>query len=808
MISKVKHFHFIGIGGIGMSGLARILLNKKMVVTGSDMQANYVTEELSKNGAKIFIGHAAHQVPAHAAVIYSSDIKADNPEYYAALQQGCLMLHRSDLLLYLMQEQKTLTVAGTHGKTTTSALLAWIVMQAGLDPSYAVGGMLSSFNSNAGHGEGEYFIAEADESDGTFLKYHSYGGIITNIDADHLNYFGKIENLIKAFSQFLSKVETSEHLFWCGDDKHLLALKPKGVSYGFGSHCELQVSNFSQKGWNISFDVDFKGCHYSSIQLPMVGRHNALNAAAVLGLALSLGIAENRIRAAFLSFGGIKRRCEKKGEKHHILMLDDYAHHPTEIKATLEGIRQAAEGRRLIAVFQPHRYTRTQDCLGLYKDVFDEADEIFITEIYAAGEAPIEGVSSIEIIKEIEAKGIKKIHAVQRHDLASLLFDFVHPHDIVVSMGAGDITKLSHELLELLRQRASRKLKVGIVFGGRSVEHEVTFLSASHICKYVSPELYEIKYFGITKQGQWLAEDNNMQALKERMQELAAVKTTSCIEVSVFNQLMECDLFVPILHGPYGEDGTIQGFFEILDKAYIGPDHVYAAIAMDKAHTKYLMQAHQIATLPFVEISYKKWRTDSTSMIQSIQNKLNFPLFIKPVHLGSTIGVQKVTHADRLYSAIQEAFQFDFKLIVEEGLTNFREIEFAVLGNEEAEVFPPGEVFSQGNVYDFEAKYGANSMKAIPQASLSPEKNREGVELALAAYQAVGGTGMARVDFFHDADEKFWLNEINPIPGFTSLSLYPMICQLNGVDGEELFNRLIILALERKRRDAILCRQR
>lgn len=800
-MTGTEKFHFIGIGGIGMSGLARILLKKNMLVTGSDISSSYVTEGLSHDGATVFLGHAAHHVPVGATVVYSSDIKKDNPEYQMALEQNYKMMHRSDLLTHLMKDYKTLAIAGTHGKTTTSALLTWVMKHAGKDPSFAIGGMLPQLQTNAGSGQGSYFVAEADESDGTFLKYHSYGAIVTNIDMDHVHHYGNMSDLVKAFNQFLCKVDDSEFLFWCGDDTHLLNLHPKGISYGFGKHCQLKLSQLIQKGWKISFHIDYKGKHYSDVELSLIGRHNALNGAAVFGLALSLGIAEEKIREAFLSFGGVKRRCEKKGEIQNILLLDDYAHHPTEIKTTLQGLRQALDGRRLIAIFQPHRYSRTQECLGLYKGIFEDADEIFVTEIYGSGEAPIQGLSSVNIIKEIESDGIKKCRYVVRKDLSKVLSDFVCTHDVIVTLGAGDITKLSYELMQMFEQKIPKKLKVGILFGGRSHEHEVTFLSAKHICDCVSSELYDTNYFGITKQGRWISGHDSMQRLKNSDN----LQGEALIDYNIFQELLECDVFIPVFHGPYGEDGTIQGFFETLDKAYIGADHVSAAICMEKALTKYLMQAHEIPTLPFVEINHEAWRQNSENFIQEIVQALSFPVFVKPVHLGSTVGVQKVEHQTKLYSAIQEAFQFDYKLIVEQGIVNVREIEFAVLGNERAITFPPGEILTHGKVYDYNAKYGPNSIEAIPQAQLSQEKIREGMEWALKAYKAVGCTGMSRVDFFLDGHEKFWLNEINPIPGFTPNSLYPKMCEVNGVDGKELIDRLIIAALERKRRNAILC---
>lgn len=448
--------HFIGIGGIGMSGLARLMLSRNIVVTGSDLSPSYVTEQLEQAGAKVFIGHSAQYIASNVTVVYSSDIKTENPEYQAAMRLHCPLMHRSDLLLQLMSGYKTLSVAGTHGKTTTSSLLTYVLAQGGLDPSFAVGGMIPQFQANAGHGLGEYFVAEADESDGTFLKYHSYGAIITNIDLDHMNYFGTEDALVKSFQQFASQVSSKKHLFWCGDDHRLRNLVLPGVSYGVSKECALRARNIRQEGWRILFDVDFNGKCYSDVEVSLIGMHNVLNALAVFGLALTVGVNEEALRRALATFGGVKRRCEKKGEVNKILMLDDYAHHPTEIETTLQGIRSAIGDRRLVAVFQPHRYSRTKDCLGSYGRIFEAVDELFVTDIYGAGESPIPGVSHEEILEEVKRASHLSCSYIPRKNLLSFLAKYLRPHDVLVTLGAGDITKLGTELAAFLEMSVAQ----------------------------------------------------------------------------------------------------------------------------------------------------------------------------------------------------------------------------------------------------------------------------------------------------------------------------------------------------------------
>lgn len=438
--------HFIGIGGIGMSGLARLMLRRNILVTGSDLSSSYVTEGLQKEGAKVYIGHSAQYIQPNTPVIYNSDISHENPEYQEALRLHCPLMHRSDLLLELMFGHKIICVAGTHGKTTTSSLLAYVLSKGGLKPSFAVGGIIPQFQSNAGHGEGDYFVAEADESDGTFLKYHSYGAIITNIDFDHMNFFKNEDALIQSFRQFAHQVASAKHLFWCGDDSRLRQLLLPGISYGFGSECSLRASNVRQEGWKLIFDVDFLDKHYANVEVSLIGLHNVLNALGVFGLALSLNVKEEDLRCGLASFNGVKRRCEKKGEENGILLLDDYAHHPTEIKTTLEGIRKAVGKRRLIAVFQPHRYTRTKDCLGTFKGIFESVDELIITDIYSAGEAPIPGVTHEAVLEEIKEKSSISCRYIARKELLSSLVDHLQPGDVLVTLGAGDITKLGGEI--------------------------------------------------------------------------------------------------------------------------------------------------------------------------------------------------------------------------------------------------------------------------------------------------------------------------------------------------------------------------
>lgn len=794
-----KSYHFIGIGGIGMSGLARILISKKIPVSGSDIALNYTVEGLIKSGAVVHKGHSADVITPHMTVVYSTDIKQDNPEYLAAIKMQCAMLHRSDLLAELIQDHQSFAVAGTHGKTTTSALLSLVFVEAGLDPSFAVGGMLQDFHANSRFGQGEHFIFEADESDKTFLKYHPYGAIVTNIDNDHLNnYEGSMDLLIESFSKFMGQVEGSQHLFWCAEDRYLRELNKPGKTYGFSEDCDWKAFNIRQKGFTLVFDILGEGQLYRDVELARIGKHNVLNGLAVFGLARSLGINESAIRKAFKSFKGVMRRCETKGEMNHILFIDDYAHHPTEIQVTLQALQQAVKGRRLIAVFQPHRYSRTRDCLGMYGNIFDAADEVIVTDIFGAGETPIPHLSHTNILEEIQSHSSVSVQYVPRSALPHMLAQFVQPHDVVVTLGAGDVTKVGPETLACLEKQAPKKLKIGLAFGGSFSEHEVSIRSAEHFRNSLSKDLYEIENIGITKRGTWIVGPDAREKLEKILQGQMEDPCTY-VTPEVVHKAITCDVFIPVLHGPGGEDGMIQGFFEILGKAYVGCDLRSAALCMDKLASKKIAIFHGLSTAGFIDFPYHDWQEEREQLMDKAETELVYPLFVKPIHLGSSIGVRKVHDRQELEAAIDFAFQFDTHLIIENGIKG-REIEFAVLGNDvDTEAFPPGEILTGGAVYDYESKYSANSTPTTPRADISHALVETGRKFALQIYKALGCRGLTRLDFFLDGHGKYWFNEANPMPGFTSISLYPQICAENGIPAAELLDRLIILGMARKR---------
>lgn len=795
-------YHFVGINGIGMSALAQILLEKQMAVTGSDLTLGALSQKLISHGAKLYEGHAKEQVPQGSTVVLSTQIRKDNPEYLAALELNCPLLHRSQLLAELMVGCESLAVTGTHGKTTTSALLAATLLHAGLDPSFAIGGTVGGRNGRRGFGR--YFVLEADESDGSFLNYIPSGAIVTNIGDDHLENFQNKEALIKAFEQFMGQVRKPQLLFICADDPILAASAQKGISYGFTPGSQLLVSRYRQEGWRMHFDLHFEGTEYKEVELALIGRHNALNGASVFGLCLALGISEEKIRAAFSRFPGVGRRCEKRGEASSVLFLDDYAHHPTEITKTLFAVKEAVQERRLVALFQPHRYSRVEQLLEGFATAFEMADFVYVTDIYSAQEEPIEGIDSHLLVRKIAASSRCPCAYLPKDEMIEELKKSLMPHDVLLTLGAGDITSLHGKLIPGFELR---KLKVGVLFGGRSCEHEISLRSCRSVASAARKTLYELIYFAIDKQGRWIVGEEAKEALfsKESLEFEGGMEFTDPL---VLQQLGQCDVFLPILHGSFGEDGTIQGFFEMMGKPYAGPDYRSAALCMDKVLTKRIAAASGIKTPSDVHFGLLEWRREKEELIAQIHRELRFPVYVKPVHLGSSVGIACIKRAEELEAAISNALHYDTEVMVEEGKIGCRELEFAVLGNTFG-FLPgapgPGEKLAGGEFVDYEKKYGSQAVKTTLEPNLSPELLKKGIELSRRAYRAVQCSGMARVDFLLDNEGEFWLFEINTIPGLQPLSLFPKIWMREGLSFEQLIDQLIILALARSRGQLRAC---
>lgn len=772
-------YHFIGLGGIGMSALARILLQKGAKVQGSDVKQSQLLLDLEQEGAKVRIGHAIDEIESTMTVVYGSGIKEDNIELSYAKKQKLPLFHRSDLLNELMQGKKNLLISGTHGKTTTSALLASVLMEAGLDPSFAIGGLLRSLNTNARVGQGEYFVAEADESDGSFLKTPAFAAILTNLEDDHLDYWASSRMLDLAFQQFIAQ---TEHLFWCCDDPRLSSLRTKGTSYGFSEKAMMRIANFRQTKRGSLFDLG----PFLGIELALFGRHNALNGAAVFALAISLDIPEFAIRKAFQTFSGIVRRLELKGEKHKVAIYDDYGHHPNEIRVTIKALRDHIGERRLVVVFQPHRYTRVHNLFEEFTMCFAFADEVIMTDIYSAGEAPIPGVTSASLYAKMREKLGSKVHFFPRTHLESGVAMFLKPLDVVLTIGAGDVTHAGESILNLFAQRAP-KFTVGLLFGGTSAEHSVSIMSAKNILNGLDPSTYEVKLFGITKEGEWhlgFEPDEAMRGVK--------------FSPEILTELIRCDVCIPVFHGPQGEDGMIAGFLDTLQIPYVGCDYRAGSICMHKGWTKRIAAAHNVPIVPFFEMDAAAYLQNPSALEKKIEEHFSYPVWIKPVHLGSSIGVSRAMNSEEAIRSAELAFSYDDVILIEEEIDG-RQIEFSLLGNEKAQIALPGEIINHGAFVGYDKKYGAAAMEIRVPAEITEIEKQIGYELAAKAYRSCGCKGLARIDFFLDRNGYFWLNEINPFPGFTDTSAYPKMWKESGLTVSQLIDEWIALAFQRSR---------
>ena len=459
MFEKKHHVHFVGIGGIGMSGIAEVLLNMGYRVSGSDLADSETTRRLARLGATILVGHRPEHVSADGdVVVISSAVKTSNPEVVRARELAIPVIPRAEMLAELMRMKTGIAVAGTHGKTTTTSFIAEILAHAGLDPTVVIGGKLRALGSNARLGQGKLLVAEADESDGSFLLLSPTIAVVTNVDPEHLDHFGTVERAEDAFLDFVNRVPFYGRAILCIDHPRVRSLLPRVrkpfVTYGTQADADWVASDVRVEGMNTRFEVQSGGMAHGTLSLQLPGRHYALNALAAAIAAQELGVPFPAIRQALAQFGGIHRRFEVLSELGNILVVDDYGHHPEEVRATLRAAREGFQ-RRLVVAFQPHRFTRTRDLFDDFLTAFDDADVLFLSEIYPAGEERIEGISGEALAQALRRRGNLDVRfAVSRDALTEAVFGSIRPGDLLLVLGAGDIYKVGEEIVQRLRVRA------------------------------------------------------------------------------------------------------------------------------------------------------------------------------------------------------------------------------------------------------------------------------------------------------------------------------------------------------------------
>ena len=459
MYRKTKHIHFVGVGGIGMSGIAELLLNLGYTVSGSDLNSSLITEKLSGLGGRIYKGHDARWIAGADVVVTSSAIPEDNPEVVEAHKNLVPVIMRAEMLAELMRLKKYgIAIAGSHGKTSTTSLVSCMLASAGLDPTVVIGGKVDALGGNAKLGQGEFLVAEADESDGSFLKLSPVVEVVTNIDLEHLDYYRDLEHIKETFLLFIDKIPFYGAAILCLDDANvadiLPRIKKRTLTYGLTPQADIYAENITWLDGRINFTVKDSGGEIGTLSIAPPGVHNVYNALAAVCVGLELELPFDAIKKGLDGFAGVDRRMHKKGEEKNILVVDDYGHHPTEIRATLDAIKQAWPEKRLLVLFQPHRYSRTKALFKDFQTCFHRADVLIMCDIYPASEMPIEGVTSEALLEATRKHGQRHTHYLADvGTMASRMLPLLQQGDLVLTLGAGNIVRVGEELIQLLQEQ-------------------------------------------------------------------------------------------------------------------------------------------------------------------------------------------------------------------------------------------------------------------------------------------------------------------------------------------------------------------
>jgi UDP-N-acetylmuramate--alanine ligase len=458
MYLKKYHIHFVGIGGIGMSGIAELLLNLGYKVSGSDLKPSDITDNLKKLGGTIFIGHRADQISGADVVVISSAVQDDNAEVVAAEQHSIPVIPRAEMLAELMRLKYSVAVAGAHGKTTTTSIVASVLAEGGLDPTVVIGGKLKSIGTNAVLGQGDFIVAEADESDGSFLKFSPAIAVVTNIDREHLDFYKDLDDIKTVFLEFIDRLPFYGLAVLCLDNESIQDLIPeikkRYTTYGMSSQADFQIRDVNFEKRRSRFSVHRQGQKLGDIELNLPGVHNIYNATASIAVGIELDVPFAAIKSALETLEGVQRRLEIKGEVNGITVVDDYGHHPTEIKTTLDAIEKCWPENRKVVVFQPHRYSRTQALFDDFTRSFYQSDTLLVLPIYGAGEKRIEGLSGHDLCEGIKAHGHKEVFcAADTESAITYLKKILKPGDLLLTLGAGDVWKLGEQMLKALKQK-------------------------------------------------------------------------------------------------------------------------------------------------------------------------------------------------------------------------------------------------------------------------------------------------------------------------------------------------------------------
>jgi UDP-N-acetylmuramate--alanine ligase len=771
----IKRYHFIGIGGMGMGNLALLMLAKGFQVSGSDQKEGELTRQLHEKGATIYIGHDIRNVEGADCVVYSSAIKPDNPEMFQAFSLHLPVLRRAELLAQLLNKEVGVTVAGAHGKTTTSSMASYLLIKAGLKPTTAIGGIVNQGDYNANLGIGRHMVAEVDESDGSFLYFSPHFSIITNIDFEHVDYYHTFDKIQEAYVKFVDRTVPNGIIISCGDDKILHGIVTKSgrrfTTYGFGQDNEWVGTNIQLDSFGSSYDCYHQGEFVGRFSLTVPGKHNVLNSLAIVALGHELKIELAVIQETLKTFQGVKRRFERKGEAGGVLVVDDYGHHPTEIAATLQTAK-TLDRTRLVVVFQPHRYSRTQALMNEFSGCFNLVDHLILMDIYPASEKPIEGVTTSVLVEKIREKRPQEILHLKKDQVVDHLMGFVKPGDLVLTLGAGDITQISNDLSLRLAQHATLgqgRGVIGVIMGGCSSEREISLKSGTAIVQALTGAGCDVKALDLKSEDH----DTVKEWLKGEKIDVAFIA----------------------LHGRFGEDGGIQAILEELNIPYngCGPSSSYAAF--NKCVSQKLFETHKVQTPLTIMVS----GLDGFDAQQAVARLGGFPVVVKPACEGSSIGISVVEDHDSFSAALSKAYAYGKDVVIQQYIKG-RELTVGIIGTQ---VLPVVEICSEESFFDFLAKYKSKTTEYVVPAALPLETGVRVQAEALKAYKALGCEGFGRVDVLLDDKAEPYVLEVNTIPGFTSTSLLPKAARAAGMDFTQLCLTLVDMAYGKKKAESL-----
>jgi UDP-N-acetylmuramate--alanine ligase len=772
----IKRYHFIGIGGMGMGNLALLMLAKGFQVSGSDQKEGELTRQLRDKGATIFIGHDIRNVEGADCVVYSSAIKTDNPEMFQAFSLHLPVLRRAELLAQLLNKEVGITVAGAHGKTTTSSMASYLLIKAGLKPTTAVGGIVNQGDYNANLGIGRHMVAEVDESDGSFLYFAPHFSIITNIDFEHVDFYHTFEKIQEAYAKFVEHTVPNGIVITCGDDKVLRGIVEKSgrrfTTYGFGQDNDWVGTNIHLDAFGASYDCYHKGDLVGRFTLTVPGKHNVQNSLAIVALGHELKIDLKVIQETLKTFQGVKRRFERKGESGGVLVVDDYGHHPTEIAVTLQTAK-TLDRKRLIVVFQPHRYSRTKFLMNEFSGCFNLADHLILMDIYPASEKSIEGVTTEVLMEKIREKRPQDILHLKKDQVVDHVMGIVKPGDLVLTQGAGDITQISDDLVRRLTERASlgqgRGL-IGVIMGGCSSEREVSLRSGAAILQALTGAGCAVKALDLK------SEDHDT--------------------VKEWIKGEKIDMAFIALHGRFGEDGGIQAVLEELNIPYNGCGPSASCAAFNKCLSQKLFESHKVQTPLTVMVS----GLEGFDAQQAVARLGGFPVVVKPACEGSSIGISLAADQESFSAALSKAYEYGKDIVIQQYVKG-RELTVGIIG---AQVLPVVEIRpAETSFFDFQAKYKSSTTEYIVPAVLDLEKGVRVQAEALKAYKALGCEGFGRVDVLWGENDEPYVLEVNTIPGFTATSLLPKAARAAGMDFTQLCLTLVDMAYGKKKAESL-----